>query len=97
LSVLQILDNSFAGESATATEIVCAHAYLDIDQDPDILKSRSGQVLKQVDQAGHGFPWFFQGAQSAQIFPIAVLDLGVLAKASLQGAILSSEIIISLV
>ena len=63
-------------------------AHLDVEQQPDVLEVRAGEVAQQVHQARQGFVRFLERAQRAEVAPVAVDDTVRLAKTSLKGRVL---------
>ena len=63
-------------------------AYLEIEQEPYVLLLWLAQVLEQVSQPGHALLGLPQRLEGAQIFPVAIGNLCLLAKAPFEGTIL---------
>lgn len=63
-------------------------SYLDVEQQPDVLRLGPCQILEQVDQARQRLLGLAQRGQGAQVRPVAVGDLFVDAEAPLERSIL---------
>ena len=49
--------------------------HLDIQEQPDVFQTGSGQVAQEVFQSRHGLRWVFDGLQCTQVAPITIDDL----------------------
>jgi len=71
-------------------ELKLCSTYLNIQQYPNVFQSGLCEILEQVGEAGHGLMRFFQRSQLAQKLVVAVDELLIPPKATLQVPVLAS-------